>query len=123
MERRAASFTEEEELNQRRRLLNQARKGDLKAINKLFELYQVRVYRGDNLKKIGKIPPFPPAGKGRGNVSLGKPQAGIKGKPGTAKLKPTPVSKQSKPSPKAAAEKSAHSASKKIGSPKRFKRK
>ena len=47
MERRAASHTEEEELNQRRRLLKSARKGDPKAIHKLFELYQVRVYTGD----------------------------------------------------------------------------
>lgn len=60
MERRAASHTEEEELNQRRRLLNQARKGDLKAINRLFELYQVRVYSGDNLKKVGQRPFAPP---------------------------------------------------------------
>jgi hypothetical protein len=47
MERRAASHTEEEELNQRRRLLNSARKGDPKAISRLFELYQVRVYTGE----------------------------------------------------------------------------
>jgi hypothetical protein len=33
MERRAASHTEEEEMNQRRRLLNAAKKGDPKAIN------------------------------------------------------------------------------------------
>lgn len=60
MERRPASHTEEEELNQRRRLLNQARRGDLKAINKLFDLYQVRVYSGDNLKKAGKGSFVPP---------------------------------------------------------------
>lgn len=47
MERRAASQTEEEEMNQRRRLLNLAKKGDPKAINRLFELYQVRVYSGE----------------------------------------------------------------------------
>jgi hypothetical protein len=56
MERRAASHTEEEEMNQRRRLLNQARKGDVKAINKLFELYQVRVYSGEMLNKVGRLP-------------------------------------------------------------------
>ncbi len=56
MERRAASHTEEEEMNQRRRLLNLARKGDVKAINKLFELYQVRVYSGEMLNKIGRVP-------------------------------------------------------------------
>lgn len=54
MERRAASHTEEEELNQRRRLLNSARKGDPKAINKLFELYQVRVYSGESLGRSGR---------------------------------------------------------------------
>ncbi len=56
-------------MNQRRRLLNQARKGDLKAINRLFELYQVRVYSGDNLKKVGRgsfIPP-PVPGTSRSN--------------------------------------------------------
>jgi len=54
MERRAASHTEEEELNQRRRLLNAARRGDPKAINKLFELYQVRVYSGETLGRSGR---------------------------------------------------------------------
>ncbi len=54
MERRAASHTEEEEMNQRRRLLNLARKGDPKAISKLFELYQVRIYSGDMLSKLNR---------------------------------------------------------------------
>lgn len=54
MERRTASHTEEEEMNQRRRLLNAARKGDSKAINKLFELYQVRVFSGDQLAKVNR---------------------------------------------------------------------
>jgi hypothetical protein len=54
MERRAASHTEEEEMNQRRRLLGLARKGDPKAIAKLFELYQVRVLSGDMLNKLNK---------------------------------------------------------------------
>jgi hypothetical protein len=61
MERRAASHTEEEELNQRRRLLNQARKGDPKAISRLFELYQVRVYSGELLSKPWRIPQWPSA--------------------------------------------------------------
>ena len=51
MERRVTSHTEEEEMNQRRRLLGLARKGDEKAIDKLFELYQVKVYTGETLKK------------------------------------------------------------------------
>lgn len=54
MERRAASHTEEEEMNQRRRLLNLARKGDPKAISKLFELYQVRVFSGEMLVKLNR---------------------------------------------------------------------
>ncbi len=54
MERRAASHTEEEEMNQRRKLLNAARRGDSKAINKLFELYQVRVLSGDQLAKVNR---------------------------------------------------------------------
>ncbi|WP_447597954.1 hypothetical protein [Nitrospira sp. Nam80] len=54
MERRAASHTEEEEMNQRRRLLTSARKGDPKAISKLFELYQVRVLSGDMLNKMNR---------------------------------------------------------------------
>ena len=59
MEKRAPSHTEEEEMNQRRRLLHLARKGDQKAIGKLFELYQVRVFSGDNLRKAGKLPVWP----------------------------------------------------------------
>jgi hypothetical protein len=54
MERRAASHTEEEEMNQRRKLLNAARRGDTKAIGKLFELYQVRVLSGDQLAKVNR---------------------------------------------------------------------
>ncbi|WP_447984137.1 hypothetical protein [Nitrospira sp. Nam74] len=56
MERRAASHTEEEEMNQRRRLLSLARKGDPKAIARLFDLYQVRVYSGDTLHKAKRLP-------------------------------------------------------------------
>lgn len=60
MERRAASHTEEEEMNQRRRLLNLARKGDRKAIDRLLELYQVRVYPVDILNKTpGRTPHWP----------------------------------------------------------------
>ncbi len=46
-------------MNQRRRLLNLARKGDPKAINRLFELYQVRVYSGDSLSKAKRLPTLP----------------------------------------------------------------
>ncbi|MDR4471934.1 MAG: hypothetical protein MRJ92_04535 [Nitrospira sp.] len=41
-------------MNQRRRLLGLARKGDPKAISKLFELYQVRVLNGEMLSKLNK---------------------------------------------------------------------
>lgn len=58
MERRVTSHTEEEEMNQRRRLLTLARKGDQKAVEQLFELYQVRVFSGDSLKRK-KLPAFP----------------------------------------------------------------
>ncbi|WNM57671.1 hypothetical protein [Candidatus Nitrospira allomarina] len=79
MERRVTSHTEEEEMNQRRRLLTLARKGDQKAVESLFELYQVRVFSGDALKKK-KLPSFPlptptgtsGKGTGKGVKKLGK---------------------------------------------------
>ncbi len=93
MERRVTSHTEEEEMNQRRRLLTQARKGDQKSIDLLFELYQVKVFSGEALKKK-KLPSFPvpkPAnGSGKGGAK-GKEKAGklsraeSKGKKGEAK--------------------------------------
>jgi len=65
MERRVTSHTEEEEMNQRRDLLALARKGDQKAVGKLMELYQVKVYSGDSLKtmKIRKLPARPTSPK------------------------------------------------------------
>ena len=75
MERRVTSHTEEEEMNQRRRLLTLARKGDQKAVELLFELYQVRVFSGDALKKK-KLPSFPmhnpTLSPGRGQAKPGK---------------------------------------------------
>ncbi len=79
MERRVTSHTEEEEMNQRRRLLTLARKGDQKAVESLFELYQVRVFSGDALKKK-KLPSFPVPtstgssgkGQGKGVKKMGK---------------------------------------------------
>ena len=52
MERRVTSHTEEEEMNQRRLLLAQARKGVPAAIKQLMDLYQVRVYSGDSVKSL-----------------------------------------------------------------------
>src|SRR5688572_19000142 len=72
MERRAASHTEEEEMNQRRRLLSLARKGDPKAINRLFELYQVRVYSGDTLSKAKRLPVMPTMHEKQGKPALRK---------------------------------------------------
>ena len=73
MERRAASHTEEEEMNQRRRLLNAAKKGDQKAVAKLFELYQVRVYNHEMVSKLNRT-----AGthKLQAEVAKGKPVKG-----------------------------------------------
>ncbi|TKB81968.1 MAG: hypothetical protein E8D45_01245 [Nitrospira sp.] len=49
-------------MNQRRVLLNLARKGDRKAIDRLLELYQVRVYpMGDLNKTPGRVPLWPRA--------------------------------------------------------------
>ena len=72
MERRVTSHTEEEEMNQRRRLLTLARKGDQKAIDLLFELYQVRVFSGDALK-TKKLPSLPlPKSTGSSSKGSGK---------------------------------------------------
>jgi hypothetical protein len=85
MERRAASHTEEEEMNQRRRLLNAAKKGDQKAVAKLFELYQVRVYNADMVNKLNrqagthKQDKGSPAGKG----AAAKRPRGVKAAHGT----------------------------------------
>ena len=74
MERRVTSHTEEEEMNQRRYLLNLARNGDEKAIDKLFELYQVKIYTGDSMK-IWKqpIPLVFPSKSKKGKTSPSKP--------------------------------------------------
>ena len=76
MERRAASHTEEEEMNQRRRLLNAAKKGDQKAIAKLFELYQVRVYNNDMVSKLNRT-----AGTHQLQAEVAQAKAAAKGSP------------------------------------------
>ena len=78
MERRVTSHTEEEEMNQRRRLLTLARKGDQKSIELLFELYQVKVFSGDALKKK-KLPSFPVLKPSNGSGKVG-PKASKKEK-------------------------------------------
>jgi len=90
MERRAASHTEEEEMNHRRRLLNAAKKGDQKAIGKLLELYQVRIYSGDMVTKMNKTSA---THKLQAQLAEGKPVKGGSGSHGrkTASAKSTPV--------------------------------
>lgn len=94
-------------MNTRRRLLNAARKGDVKAISKLFELYQVRVLSGDQLAKVNKtstyMVPVKP-GKGGKSASKGggkapKHASGSHAKPAAKSAKPsshTPAKAKSK---------------------------
>ncbi len=117
MERRAASHTEEEEMNQRRKLLNAARRGDTKAIGKLFELYQVRVLSGEQLAKVNRsavyVMPVAPSkgGKGKGKVLVKVPAKGVKPEPAKPP-KAEPV-KPLKASAKKSAGKPAKAASRK----------
>jgi hypothetical protein len=94
MERRAASHTEEEEMNQRRKLLNAARRGDTKAIGKLFELYQVRVLSGEQLVKVNKSSAYlMPVAPAKGGRSGGKGKAVVKGPVKGAKQEPAKPAK------------------------------
>ncbi len=90
MERRAASHTEEEEMNHRRRLLNAAKKGDQKAIGKLLDLYQVRIYSGDMVTKLNKTSA---THKLQAQLAEGKPVKGGSGSHGkkTVPVKPAPA--------------------------------
>jgi hypothetical protein len=108
MERRAASHTEEEEMNQRRRLLNAARKGDAKAISKLFELYQVRVLSGEQLAKVNRTSTYMvPVKPGKGGKSSGsKSAAKLASKP--AKSHAASHAKSSKSAVKPAKGKAKH---------------
>jgi hypothetical protein len=99
MERRAASHTEEEEMNHRRRLLNAAKKGDQKAIGKLLELYQVRIYSGDMVTKMNKTSA---THKLQAQLAEGKPVKGGSGSHGrkTAPAKAaSPKRRPAKPTP------------------------
>jgi hypothetical protein len=102
MERRAASHTEEEEMNHRRRLLNAAKKGDQKAIGKLLELYQVRIYSGDMVTKLNKTSA---THKLQAQLAEAKPVKGGQGSHGkkTAPRKPAPAKRaRVKPMPRRA---------------------
>ncbi len=123
MERRAASHTEEEEMNQRRKLLNAAKRGDQKAIGKLFELYQVRVMNPDQLTKINKVyaaMPIPvKSGSSRSSRQSAKSGKQPPTKPGApAKpvkaAKPENPAKAAKPTKPVKAAKAAISVAKKV---------
>jgi hypothetical protein len=106
MERRAASHTEEEEMNTRRRLLNAARKGDAKAIGKLFELYQVRVLSGDQLAKVNKtstyMVPVKPSKSGKSSSKRGgKPTKMASTPPAKTHMKPAKPAARPPAKPKA----------------------
>jgi hypothetical protein len=90
MERRAASHTEEEEMNHRRRLLNAAKKGDQKAIGKLLELYQVKIYSGDMVTKMNKTSA---THKLQAQLAEGKP---VKGGSGSHGKKTAPAKSSAK---------------------------
>lgn len=101
MERRAASHTEEEEMNQRRRLLNAAKKGDQKAIARLFELYQVRVYSSDMVSKLNRT-----AGTHKLQAEVAKNKAAKGGKTASKKPQAQPAkSSREKPEPSRAKQK------------------
>lgn len=93
MERRAASHTEEEEMNHRRKLLNAAKKGDQKAIGKLLELYQVRIYSGEMVTKMNKTSA---THKLQAQLAEGKP---VKGGSGSHGKKTAPAKPARKPAP------------------------
>ena len=94
MERRAASHTEEEEMNQRRRLLNAAKKGDQKAVAKLFELYQVRVYNNEMVSKLNRT-----AGTHKLQAEVAQAKAAAKGgfSRKSSQRKPAAPASKSKP--------------------------
>ncbi len=93
MERRVTSHTEEEEMNQRRRLLTLARKGEQKSIDLLFELYQVKVFSGDALKKK-KLPSFPVLKSSKVSGKVRAKAAKTKEKPSKVFLSDSKVKKE-----------------------------
>jgi hypothetical protein len=106
MERRAASHTEEEEMNQRRKLLNAARRGDTKAISRLFELYQVRVLSGDQLAKVNRtaiyMTPVKQSSKSKSAQKNDKSSASNAAKKSVKVSKVTPTKKPAGPIKKSA---------------------
>ena len=110
-------------MNQRRKLLNAAKRGDQKAIGKLFELYQVRVMNPDQLTKINKVyaaMPIPvKSGSSRSSRQSAKSGKQPPTKPGApAKpvkaAKPENPAKAAKPTKPVKAAKAAISVAKKV---------
>ena len=110
MERRAASHTEEEEMNHRRKLLNAAKKGDQKAIGKLLELYQVRIYSGEMVTKMNKTSA---THKLQAQLAEGKPVKGGSGSHGK-KTAPAKPARKSAPAKLAPAKATSHPAISKL---------
>ena len=80
-------------MNQRRRLLNAAKKGDQKAVAKLFELYQVRVYNNEMVTKLNRT-----AGTHKLQAEVAQAKAALKGgssRKSSHRKPPTPM--KSKP--------------------------
>jgi len=113
MERRAASHTEEEEMNQRRRLLNAAKKGDQKAVAKLFELYQVRVYNHEMVTKLNRT-----AGTHKLQAEVAQAKAAAKGGGASKKM-----ASKKPPAPTAKAQPKAQAKSKSVPGKKVHKKK
>lgn len=87
-------------MNQRRRLLNAAKKGDQKAVAKLFELYQVRVYNHEMVSKLNRT-----AGTHKLQAEVAQAKAASKGasskKSSHGKSASAPVKSKAKHSTKA----------------------
>ena len=83
-------------MNQRRRLLNAAKKGDQKAVAKLFELYQVRVYNNEMVTKLNRT-----AGTHKLQAEVAQAKAALKGGSSrkSSQRKPPTLSMKSKPKP------------------------
>ena len=78
-------------MNQRRRLLNAAKKGDQKAVAKLFELYQVKVYNSEMVNKLNRT-----AGTHKLQASVAKDRPGKAGRVAPSKSAPNAKPSQKK---------------------------
>lgn len=100
-------------MNQRRKLLNAARRGDTKAISKLFELYQVRVLSGDQLAKVNRTSTYlAPVKHSQSSKSKAAGKSKKANESKTAKKSAKPVKTAAKKEPASTAKRSAKSASK-----------